>query len=307
MADVEQPGRTVDFVDDRGTLLHVVQDGVVQDGVVRDGGTRPAVLFVQGLGASWFEWDLVVALLRDEYRLVRFDRPGLGWSQQEGGTRAPAPQTLVGEAERLGRVLDGVGVAADERVVLVAHSYGAFHAEAFARLHPERVAGVVFVDASVEPDITPAPGGRGRDVGRAVARAGQLLGLNQVLGPAVRRLVYQVASTSRRDPDPETARAVYRSSRVARAVVNELASYRAAAVALLELRCELPFPEVLVQVLVGAAGAADGGRAAAWLERQRAFAGLFPGAEVVELADAKHLIPVDRPDAVATAVRSLGF
>ena len=282
-------------------------DGGVPDGVVQDGVAVPVVLFVQGLAGAWFEWDPVVPMLRDEYRLVRFDRPGLGWSQQEGGTCSPAPQTLLGEAERLGRVLDGVGVAPDERVVLVAHSYGAFHAEAFARLHPKRVAGAVFVDPSVEPDITPAPGGPGRSLGQAVVRAVWLAGLTQVLGPAVRRLVYQVASKSRRDPDPETARAVYRSGRVARAVVNELASYRAAAVALLELRCELPFPEVPVQVLVGAAGAADGGRAAAWLERQRAFAGLFPGAEVVELADAKHLIAADRPDAVATAVRSLGF
>ena len=295
MGGVEQFGHLA-FVDDGGTLLHVV----------RDGAAGPVVLFVQGLAGAWFEWDPVVPMLNGDYRLVRFDRPGLGWSQQEGHP-VPVPQTLIGEAERLGRVLDGVGVAADEPVVLVAHSYGAFHAEAFALLHPERVAGVVFVDASVEPDITPAPGGPGRAVGLGVVRATQLLGLNRVLGPAVRRLVYRAASTTRRDPDPESGRAVYRSSRVARAVANELASYRAAAVALLELRCELPFPEVLVQVLVGAAGADAGGAAAQRVERQRRFAGLFPGAEVVELADAKHLIAADRPDAVATAVRSLGF
>ncbi|GAA2004045.1 alpha/beta hydrolase [Catenulispora subtropica] len=286
------------FVNDGGTLLHVV----------RDGAAGPVVLFVQGLAGAWFEWDPVVPMLAPDYRLVRFDRPGLGWSQQESGLDGrPVPQTLAGEAERLGRVLDGVGVGRDERVVLVAHSYGAFHAEAFARLQPERVAGVVFVDASVEPDITPKPGGPARAVARAVARTTQLLGLNQVLGPGVRRLVYQATSTTHRDPDPASGRAVYRSSRVARAVANELASYRAAAVGLLELRCELPFPEVLVQVLVGAAGAGAGGHAADWVERQRAFAGLFPGAEVVELADAKHLIAADRPDAVATAVRSLGF
>ncbi|NUR26460.1 MAG: alpha/beta hydrolase [Catenulispora sp.] len=286
------------FVDDGGALLHVVQDGAA----------GPVVLFVQGLAGAWFEWDPVIPLLAPDYRLVRFDRPGLGWSQQESGLDGwPLPQTLAGEAERLGRVLDGVGVARHERVVLVAHSYGAFHAEAFARLHPERVAGVVFVDASVEPDVTPRPGGSGRTLARAVVRTTQLLGVNQLVGPAVRRLVYQTASATHRDPDPESARAVYRSSRVARAVANELVSYHAAAVNLLELRCELPFPEVLVQVLVGTAGAGSGAQAARWVERQRAFAGLFPGAEVVELADAKHLIAADRPDAVATAVRSLGF
>lgn len=294
------------FVNDRGTLLHVV----------RDGEHGPAVLFVQGLAGSWFEWDPVVPMLAGDHRLVRFDRPGLGWSQQESGDDGrPLPQTLAGEAERLGRVLDAVGVAPEEKVFLVAHSYGAFHAEAFARLHPERIAGIVFVDASAEPDITPAPGGPGRAVGQALVRGTRLLGLNQVLGPAVRRLVYQTASTTHRDPDRELGRAVYRSSRVAAAVVNELWSYRPSAVELLELRCERPFPEVLVQVLVGAAGASGDGagegggnsQARRWVERQREFAGLFPGAEVVELPDAKHLIAADRPDAVATAVRSLGF
>jgi pimeloyl-ACP methyl ester carboxylesterase len=297
----------VRFLNDRGTLLHVV----------RDGEHGPVVLFVQGLAGAWFEWDPVVPMLAGDHRLVRFDRPGLGWSQQESGRDGrPLPQTLAGEAERLGRVLAGVGVAPEEKVVLVAHSYGAFHAEAFARLHPERIAGVAFVDASAEPDITPAPGGTGYAVGHALVRGTQLLGLNQILGPGIRRLVYRAASTTHRDPDPDLGRAVYRSSRVAAAVVNELASYRPSAVELLELRCERPFPEVLVQVLVGAAGAArDGARegagkhshAAHWVERQHDFAVLFPGAEVVELPDAKHLIAADRPDAVATAVRSLGF
>jgi pimeloyl-ACP methyl ester carboxylesterase len=288
----------VRFVDDRGTLLHVVRDGV----------SGPVVLFVQGLAGAWFEWDPVVPMLAGDHRLVRFDRPGLGWSQPEygAGGRPPA-QTLAGEAERLGRVLDAVGVAPEEKVIVVAHSYGAFHAEAFARLHPERIAGIVFVDASAEPDITPAAGGPGRAIGEAFVRGTRLLGLNQVLGPAVRRLVYQAASTTHRDPDRELGRAVYRSSRVAAAVVNELWSYRPTAVELLELRCDLPFPEVLVQVLVGAAGAGEDAHARRWVERQRDFAGLFPGAEVVELPDAKHLIAADRPDAVATAVRSLGF
>lgn len=286
------------FVNDRGTLLHVV----------RDGEQGPAVVFVQGLAGAWFEWEPVVPLLAGDHRLVRFDRPGLGWSQQEVGRDGrPLPQSLAGEAERLGRVLGAVGVAADEKVIVVAHSYGAFHAEAFARLHPGRIAGVVFVDASAEPDVTPAPDGPGRGFGRAVVRGTTALGLNQVLGPAVRRLVYQTASRTRRDPDRESGRAVYRSSRVAAAAVNELASYRPVAVELLELRCERPFPEVLVQVLVGAAGVAEDGRVRRWVERQREFARLFPGAEVVELPDAKHLIAADRPDAVATAVRSLGF
>ena len=49
------------FVNDHGTLLHVV----------RDGTRGPAVLFVQGLAGAWFDWDPVVPLLADDHRLVR--------------------------------------------------------------------------------------------------------------------------------------------------------------------------------------------------------------------------------------------
>ena len=286
------------FVGVDGTSLHVV----------RDGDSGPVVLFTQGVGGAWFDWDPVVPLLAADHRLIRFDRPGLGWSQPElDDSGRPLPQTLEGEARRMARVLDALGIAADERVILVAHSYGAFHAEAFARLYPERTAGVVFVDPSVEPEITPKPGGPTRAVAQGIVEAGRFLGLNQFLGPAARRLVIATASYRRADPDPVLARAVYRSSRVVAATANELASYRAVAVELLELRCERAFPEVLVQVLVGAHGTESQRTAARWVERLHGFAGLFPGSEVVELPDAKHLIATDRPDAVATAVRSLGF
>lgn len=276
-----------------GTALHVV----------RDGTSGPWVLITQGLAGAWFDWDPVVPLLADDVRLIRFDRPGLGWSQPEPKTGPPAGQTAAGEARRMLRLITALGVPEGEKVVLVAHSYGGFHAEAFARLYPERTAGVVFVDCSVEPEITPKPGGPARAVSQAVVRGARVLGLNQLIGPGVRRLIVALASETRQDPDPRLARAVYRSSRVAATTVNELISYRPVAVELLELRCERGFPDVPVRILVGAAGPG----ADRWVERQRQFAGLFPGAEVVELRDAKHLIASDRPDAVADAVRAVGF
>lgn len=281
------------FVKIDGTALHVV----------RDGSSGPPVLITQGLGGAWFDWDPVVPQLAHDVRLIRFDRPGLGWSQPEPADGPPAEQTAVGEARRMLRLLDALGVPAGEKVVLVAHSYGGFHAEAFARLFPERTGGVVFVDSSVEPEITPKPGGPARAVSRAVVRGARALGLNQLVGPGVRRLVIALASETRQDPDPELARAVYRSSRVAAATVNELTSYRPVAVELLELRCERAFPDVPVRVLVGGGGPG----AERWLRRQREFAGLFRGAEVVELRDAKHLIASDRPDAIADAVRAVAF
>jgi pimeloyl-ACP methyl ester carboxylesterase len=281
------------FADVDGTRLHVVRDGVA----------GPLVLFTQGLGGAWYDWDPVVPLLAAYHRLVRFDRPGLGWSQPEPAAGPPRPQTLEGEARRMAHLLDVLGVPADEKVVVVAHSYGAFHAEAFARLQPGRTAGLVLVDGSAEPDITPKPGGPARPLAQGLVRTLRMLGWHQLIGPRVRRGVFSLASVTRQDPDPGESRAVYRSSRVAAATVNELTSYRPVAVELLELRCERQLPEVPVVLVAGAAGAG----AARWVGRQYGLAQVLGGAEVVELPDAKHLIAADRPDAVAAAVRSVLF
>ncbi|MFC7744413.1 alpha/beta fold hydrolase [Nocardiopsis composta] len=78
-------------------------------------------------------------LLQDRYRVVRFDRRNLR-------------PTLRSEAMRLA----GLAEAAGGPVVVVAHSVAALHAEAFARLRPELVCGLVLVDPSCEVR-TPSP------------------------------------------------------------------------------------------------------------------------------------------------------
>jgi pimeloyl-ACP methyl ester carboxylesterase len=298
------------FVRVDGTALHVV----------RDGGTGPVVLFVQGLAGAWFDWDPVVPLLANDFRLIRFDRPGLGWSESEpplGSGVAAVRQTAAGEAQRMASLLDALGFGlgevdgewhgydAPERVILVAHSYGGFFAEAFARLYPERTAGVVFIDGSVESDVTPRGPASApvRVLTRGAVTGLRYFGLNRLLGPVVRRAVVATLSTTRLEPDAAAARAVYASSRVSAATANELASYRSVAVELLELRCERAFPQVPVRVLIGM----DYKDPLPWRERQRALVGLSPLGEVRELRDAKHLIAADRPDAVAEAVRDLNY
>jgi pimeloyl-ACP methyl ester carboxylesterase len=283
----------VTFVRVDGTALHVV----------RDGTSGPVVLFTQGLGGAWFDWDPVVTELADDFRLVRFDRPGLGWSQGEPPSGPPRPQTVDGEARRMARLLDALGFQG-ERVILVAHSYGGFHAEAFARLYPERTAGLVFADASVEPNATPTPdvGTLARRLPQAAVTACRRLGLNRLIGPAVRHLIILAASETHVDPDREIARRVYGSSRVAAATVNELTSYRDVAAGLLDLRREHAFPPVPVRVILGTAGRGAEG----WVEAQRALAALSPHGALRQLPDAKHLIASDCPDAVAEAVADAG-
>jgi pimeloyl-ACP methyl ester carboxylesterase/DNA-binding CsgD family transcriptional regulator len=67
------------------------------------------------------------------YRLVRYDRPGVGLSDREA---RPQDSTLDSEVELLGAMLDELDC---ERATLVGSSSGGCTAIAFAARHPERV------------------------------------------------------------------------------------------------------------------------------------------------------------------------
>lgn len=246
-------------------------------------GTGPVCVLSAGLGLAWFDWDPVVELLSPSRTVVRFDRPGLGLS-------APAREapTLAGEAARIGAVLDAVGLGG-RPVTVVGHSLAGFHCEAFARLCPERTAGLVLVDSSVEETARPP---RCLPLRPALARAfGGVLGaagVPRALGPVVRRLFVRAGRAEPR---------VFGTSRVLRGVLMEYVTYGAVAAELLRLREESPLPEgVPVTVLAAYAG---GSRA--WLNRQRGLAALL-GATFEVAAPSGHLVMLDRPGDVAAAV-----
>ncbi|MEV6552958.1 alpha/beta hydrolase [Streptomyces sp. NPDC051597] len=263
-------------------------DGVPHHVVVA--GDGPPVLLSAGLGMAWFDWDEVAALLAPHRTVVRFDRPGHGLSGP-----VPAPPTASGEADRIAAVLDAVGVAGP--VTVVGHSIAGFHAEAFARLHPDRTAALVLVDSSVEPDIR-VPVAAGARVASARA-AGAVLaasGMPAAVGPLLRRGTVRLARTGGGDPAGRAlVRACYRTSRVWRGVLLENARYLHVAAELLTLRDRFPLPPVPVTVLAGGAG---GPR---WLTRQRELADVLGGGLVV-VEGAGHLVMLDAAGTVAEGV-----
>jgi pimeloyl-ACP methyl ester carboxylesterase len=109
---------------------------------VDDGGAGPgvAVLFVHGAGGDRSAWRHQLEHLRRARRAVALDLPGFGESPAPAGGDWSVPAM----AEAIGAVADTLGLG---RFVLVAHSYGGAPASAYAGAHPERLAGVVFVDA----------------------------------------------------------------------------------------------------------------------------------------------------------------
>ena len=201
--------------------------------------------------------------------------------------------------------------------MLVGHSLAGFHVEAFARMFPDRTAGVVLVDSATEPDAVP-PAGYTHRVRRwrRIAGVTRVTGLGALVGPAAWRAI--IAAATLRGPataDPEQVTATFAAGRpgVAAAIENTL--YFDVAAELLELRAEKDFPPVPLRVLAATGrsrlelAVVPRGLASrmvdAWRLRQRELAALSPRGELVELADSAHYVPFDRPDAVADAVLSI--
>ncbi|MFD9484274.1 alpha/beta fold hydrolase [Streptomyces sp. NPDC059991] len=263
-------------------------DGVPHHVVVA--GSGPPVLLSAGLGMAWFDWDEVAALLAPHRTVVRFDRPGHGLSGP-----AVAPPTASGEAHRIAAVLDAVGVSGP--VTVVGHSIAGFHAEAYARLHPDRTAALVLVDSSVEPEarVPVAAGTRvvsARVAGAVLAAAG----LPAVLGPLLRRATVRLSRTGGADPAPRAlVRRCYRTSRVWRGLLLENARYRPVAAELLTLRDRFPLPPIPVTVLAAATGGPS------WLTLQRALADTLRG-DLRVAEGAGHLVMLDAAGVVAETV-----
>ena len=78
--------------------------------------------------------------------LCSYDRAGLGWSDP-----APQPMSLDDRADDLRAMLSAAGLTGP--LILVGHSYGGYIVRAFAKSQPERVAGIVLVDARRKRDI----------------------------------------------------------------------------------------------------------------------------------------------------------
>ena len=305
------PGRLVRLA---GSATHVVVEPGPESAV-------PVVLS-SGLGGAWYDWDRVVPLLAGLAPVLRFDRPGLGWSEPSA-----VPPTLAGEAERIRELLATPGVLADGapaagRAVIVAHSLAGFHAEAFARLYPELVAGIVLVDGSAEPDVAaPEPAeaaqrrlAQWRTLGELATRAG----LAGVAMPRLRALAIRLSRNGGSDlADPADVAATAASGRLLTAALLENATYNAVAAQLLELRCEKPFPQDPPLRVIAAFGSTPAVRALpftsdkvrrrneTWLARQRQLAELSAHGTLIELADSAHYVPFDRPDSIAETVREV--
>ena len=106
-----------------------------------DFGSGTPVVFIHGIGASLYSWrHTLPPVVTAGYRVVAFDNRGFGFSEQPAhGYRNADYVRLVVE------LLDSLGISS---AVLVGHSMGGTIAAEVALAHPDRVRGLVLIDAA---------------------------------------------------------------------------------------------------------------------------------------------------------------
>ncbi|WP_406686549.1 alpha/beta hydrolase [Rossellomorea vietnamensis] len=109
--------------------------------VLLKGNKGPLVIILTGMGCSFEEWYEVTQTLSKTYRVLTFHRQGLGQSEIGSGI-----QNTASTVRDLAEILHYLQI--DEPVYLMGHSYGGLCAQHFAKIYPEKVAGVILIDST---------------------------------------------------------------------------------------------------------------------------------------------------------------
>ena len=131
------PGRLIDIGTHR---LHLLESGSTNSG--------PTILLEAGLMSTVLSWTGLQRELSRSYRVVSYDRAGLGWSDL-----GPMPRTAERIVEELQTLLDRAAIPGP--YILVGHSFGGLTMPLFAASHPEKVAGIVLVDPVAPAEWNP--------------------------------------------------------------------------------------------------------------------------------------------------------
>ncbi|MFD7826138.1 alpha/beta fold hydrolase [Kitasatospora sp. NPDC059803] len=249
---------------------------------VRESGTGTPLVLLHAFPLNASMWsaqlDALPGLTGDEARVLAPDQRGFGGT--ELGTDEPSLDLV---ADDLALLLDAAGI---ERAVVGGLSMGGYVALAFARRHPDRLAGLLLASTRATADTGAVRANRERIAAAVTARGSVQLLLDEEvaagqLGPDSRHLVERVRSL------------VAAASPAAVAWAQRAMAARPDA---LDVLAGLRVPTAVV------AGAQDGLVAP---EEAELMLRARPDAELTVIPGAGHLSALEAPEAFNTAVRDL--
>lgn len=115
-------------------------------------GSGPDLVLIHGASGNLNDFTLgFTDRLTDRYRVILFDRPGLGWTGRlpgYGGAWNNTEETPLEQAGLLQKAADQIGV---KNPIVLGHSFGGIVALAWGLSRPEDTAALVLVSAVAEP------------------------------------------------------------------------------------------------------------------------------------------------------------
>jgi pimeloyl-ACP methyl ester carboxylesterase len=129
-----------EFVDlGNGLTVHLRDEGPA---------SAPAIILLHGSNSSLHTWDDWTKSLLGKYRVIRFDQPGHGLT----GPHPKDCYTGACFADVVDRVANNRGL---KRFTLGGNSMGGWVSWEYAKLHPDRLDGLILVDAAGAPNAAP--------------------------------------------------------------------------------------------------------------------------------------------------------
>ena len=274
------------------------------------GTGSPTVILDSGLGLPAATWELVQRDVATFTRVCSYDRAGYGWSSE-----LPMPRTSGAVARELHALLAASRESAP--YVLVGHSFGGYNVRVYTSRYPTDVAGLVLVDASQED----ADGAEPASMKKSDEELRATLIWQRTLAPVlirigVARFVFPAVPLGKLSEETrEKVAYLNLQSKFARAAISELEAFSQSGD---EVRATGTLGNRPLVVLT-AGQEPDGAhlQKGVSLAEARAFHQVWVNDLQVRLArlstrgrqvivpDSNHGIPVERPDAVAAAIRDV--
>ncbi|MBF9042044.1 alpha/beta fold hydrolase [Rhodobacterales bacterium HKCCE4037] len=121
------------FIEVDGTRVHYV-----------DEGEGPPVVLIHGASGNVNDWTFdMVGRLSDHFRVIAFDRPGLGYTDMIGRGAPVADQARL--------LADAAAALGADAPIVVGHSYGGSVALAWALERPDALSGLVVLAGASHP------------------------------------------------------------------------------------------------------------------------------------------------------------